>query len=175
MKKLLLALFTVLLFTSFTTTAKAADQYWGVKTGIMDLGYSNVDNIIPVGFVYGMHIQKQFYFEAELNIGVAGGEFKILGIDGDMDLFTLAGYGVFVNPLNDQWSFKGKVGLLWEDTEISISVPPFGKYSAGESGIGLSLGAGARLQLDEQKSLDFEYTILSSDVGYLSVGLNFAF
>lgn len=177
MKKLLLSLFTLTIIFSFSADAQSAEKsYMGVKTGIMSIDIKGVEDIVPIGFVLGTQIKDEIYIEGEMNIGVIGGEYEpIPGFDADFDIFTLAGYGVIRHPLNDKIDFKGKLGLLYESRSASVQVGGF-KYDVTDTAIGVSLGIGMTMHLvDETTFIDFEYTIIESDVGFLSAGLNFTF
>lgn len=171
MKKLLLSLFTIILLLSFSAQAQAEQPktYWGLKSGIIDVDYA--DSIIPIGVFYGQHIQNKVYLEVEMNLGLLGGEASYYGVDSDVDLITLAGYAVYLNPVNDKWAFKGKGGLIYRDAEVTVDIPGLGKVKYGDSGIGLSFGAGGRYDLGTGKYLDIELTILESDLTFISGGL----
>lgn len=139
MKKLLFSLFTLTVLLGFSSNAQAAEKtYLGVKTGIMSIDIRGVDDIIPIGFVLGAQIQDIIYIEGEMNIGFIGGEFEILGYDADYDIFTLAGYAVIRQPLNDQIDFKGKLGLLYEKVDATVNLGGGVKFDESGSEIGLS-------------------------------------
>lgn len=60
--------------------------------------------------------------------------------------------------------------MLYED--VTINVPAFGVTGSGTD-TGLSLGFGVGFDVGNGKKLEIEYTIVESDVNFLSVGIIF--
>lgn len=169
MKKVLVFALIVFISSVNAPRAEAIDQFIGAKTGLMLIDVGGVDDIIPLGVVYGQRIQDNFWIEGEFNLGLIGGD---VSGGGDFDIWTLAGYGVYRHPLNDQAYLKGKLGLLYERVEYDSNF--FGiPVSASDNDFGLSLGVGGGLKIDDRISAEAELTIIESDVTFLSVGLNF--
>ena len=82
---------------------------------------------------------------------------------------TLALYGVFRTP--GEFYFKGKAGVLYEDVEVDIPT----LFSESEDDTGFSAGIGGGWRLNDSGSLEVEFTLIESDLNYLSLGYNIHF
>lgn len=191
MKKVLAA--AALLGLAAGNVAYAQNQpYFGVKGGLMMPDLSGADDAINIGGLVGIKIQDlpassglrgSLAVEGELTMSVIEGD---VGSDGEWDILTLAGYGVYRSqPLNGSMYFKGKVGLAYQD--ISSDIPAsqqcytfFGTttcmtvpgYSYSQDDIGISFGVGLGFKMGPRNNLEVEYTVLD-DVDFLSVGMTF--
>ena len=156
--------------------ADEGDKYVGVKTGIMSIDVYGIDDITALGFLVGFGLTPEVSLEGELNIGISGGEIDtgVIIIDGEFDIWTLAAYAVYRHPINDTISLKGKAGLLYESVEFDMDTI-LGSLSGDDTDFGVSFGAGATIKVTDLLSVDVEYTIIETDVDYLSAGLNYKF
>lgn len=166
----------VVLALLFAVNAQAAEPkpYMGAKIGQMMPDGGGFDDATNIGVVLGMTLNQvqagSISLEGELTFSVADGDIDLFGASGDWDIMTLAGYGVFRS--NGPLYFKGKAGLLYED--VSVDAPGLlGGYS--DDDIGLSIGVGGGYKLSDKASLELEYTIIESDVDFLSIGMNVNF
>ncbi len=176
MKKMLLVLIMFTVMTFAVEEASSADRYIGPKTGIMLIDVRGADDIIPIGAVYSHRLNKiipdvgseNLWFEGEFNLGILGGDVDFGPVSGDIDIWTLAGYVAYQHPLNNDAYLKGKAGLLYEKVEVSSG---FG--SGSDSEIELSLGFGGGFKINDRMTGEVEYTIIESDVHFLSFALKF--
>ena len=179
MRRFLLTLVAIVFaFTFFVGAGKAlageGDVYGGVKAGIAfvdDSGSIDIDDLTMIGFLVGVGITPEISFEGEFNVSVAGGDIDYLWVSGDLDVWTLAGYAVYRAPISEEAFLKGKLGLLLENWEFSIS----GWGSESDTDLELSAGIGAGLYFSEKLFGEVEFTIIEEDISYLSVGLNYIF
>ena len=144
--------------------------YFGVKGGMMMNDISGFGDAINIGGVVGAPVnhlpQGTISVEGELTTTLSKGDVNYFGYNGNWDITTLAGYGVF--RTNGPMYLKAKAGYLFEDVGVSI-----GGIPASGSDSGLSFGVGGGMRLAGGQSVEIEYTIIESDVNFLSVGLNF--
>ena len=177
MRRLLLSLVAlVFAFTFFAGAGKATagegDVYGGVKAGLAFVDADvDVDDLMMIGFLLGLGITPEISLEGELNVSVAGGDFDIGPFSGEADIWTVAGYAAYRAPLSEEAFLKAKIGLLFEDVELSVSGWP----SESDTEFNLSAGIGAGVYFNEQLFGEVEFTIIEEDVTYLSLGLNYIF
>ena len=144
--------------------------YYGVKAGLMMPDVPEMGNATNIGFVVGSKLNNDISVEGEMTITAIDGDVSIMGVSGDWDVMTLAGYAVYRSKNNGDMYFKAKAGLLYEDVGIQMSGFPI---SASGTDTGLSLGFGAGFDIGDGRTLEVEYTIIESDISFLSVGVNF--
>lgn len=162
-----------LLLTVSAHAYEVNKPYVGGKLGLMMPDVSGADDALNVGLVFGMPIQQVRGQNFGGTVSVEG-ETTFTVVDGDIDgggewdVFTLAGYGVF--RTDGQIYFKGKGGLVYWDADFDL-----GPVSASDDDINLSIGIGGGYQLSSQSSIELEYTILDSDLDFLSLGFNINF
>ena len=187
MKKIFL--FALIAAFSFVgvSSAEEGEMYVGAKTGLMMVDVSSTDDIIPLGVVYGHSLEHLFpnlWVEGEFNYGLTGGDIDSGPASGEVSIWTLAGYAVYRYPLGDAAYLKGKAGLLYERAKVEIDdytmvvlgIPltvPGG--SETDSDFNLSVGIGAGYKINDRITVEAEFTIIESDVDFLSVGLNYKF
>jgi len=135
--------------------------YAGGKLGLMMLDVSNSDDAINLGGVLGATINQSeigsLALEGELTFTVVDGEIADVV---DWSVTTLAGYGVYRS--NGPLYFKGKLGLAYWDADVD------GFYSLDD--IDLSLGLGGGYRVSDKTAFELEYTIIESDIDFLSLG-----
>ena len=139
--------------------------YFGLKAGAMDVddtedAASNVG--VFAGYKFHEDERGAFFGEAEYTRTFSDGEARGPAA-GDYDVETLSGYGGFRSA--GQLFWKAKVGLSWWDVSVE------GLSPAEEDDVSLSAGIGGGWRLNENTGIEAEYTILDSDISFLSVGV----
>jgi len=154
-----------------SNTFNTKNLYFGAKVGLMMNDAPGFGDAINIGGIVGLPVtrleQGEILLEGELTTTVVRGDVGYIGINGHWDVTTLAGYGVFrtYGPMY----FKAKAGLLYEDASVSIN----GVSTYGGTDTGVSLGIGGGMRLSGGHSIELEYTIIDSDVNFLSIGYKF--
>lgn len=145
----------------------AGTIYGGPKIGKMLITTDEIDDIVSLGLLGGYAFRDEWSIEAELNTTISGGEVDV-GVPGDADVTTMAGYLVRLWPQGGGSYIRGKIGFLVEDMVICA-----GNYceSSNDAGLSYGLTAGHRFT----SSLEFEvgYTVLEKDIAMISLGINF--
>lgn len=162
----------------WTTSAQAANNnimdhlYFGAKAGLMMFDAPGFGDAINIGGFVGAPVarlaQGTISVEGELTTSLISGDIGYLGLNGHWRNTTLAGYGVF--RTHGQIYFKGKAGILFQNISVSNGGIP-GSYSGTDSSV--SLGVGGGMHLSGGQSLELEYTIINSDMSFLSIGYKF--
>lgn len=139
--------------------------YFGLKAGAMDVddtddAASNVGAM--VGYKFHEDERGAFFGEGEYTRTFSDGE-AAGALAGDYDVETLSAYGGFRSA--GQLFWKAKVGLSWWDVAVE------GAGAAEDDGTSLSFGAGGGWRLNENTGIEAEYTIIDSDISFLSVGV----
>ena len=181
MKKIFLFAFIGVASIAGISMAAPVDRYVGVKTGAMMIGINGVDDITPIGILYGHGISRNFSVEGEFNFGLSGGDYSGSGGVGEFDLWTLGVYGTYHLPLSDKAYGKAQMGFLYEDkdfvyskTFIYTSAPPITiTVDDSDTGWGLSWGLGGGYKINNRMNVEVEYTIIESDLDFLSIGINY--
>ena len=156
------------------TAAMAEGPYLGARLGFMDADISGLDSATNIGLIAGYNFGDvaddgmSWGIEAEFTTTVSDGDVDVAGLNGDWDIDTQAIYGVF--RIGGDLYGKVRLGCLREDVSISVA-----GISADGSDDGLSGGLGGGWQVNEQLSLEAEYTRVEEDVDYYSIGAHFAF
>lgn len=125
---------------------------------------TNAGVLIGVPFISDRNMSAAL--EGEFTTTVSKGDAHIFGNRGEWDINTIALYGALRTA--GPFYFKAKAGYLSED--VSISVPGI-KASGTDSGFSYGIGAGWRLTGGSR--LEVEYTLIESDVNFLSLGFIF--
>ena len=163
------AVFLALVVNAQAASTKVAKPapYIGGKLGLMMVDGSGFDDAINAGILVGIPINQvevgSFAAEAELTLTLVDGE---LPGGSDWDILTLAGYGVYRSkgPIY----FKGKAGLvMWDFNRSGFG----GSYDE----IDLSVGIGGGMKLNAKTALELEYTVIESDIDFLSFGFKMNF
>ncbi len=168
----IIAVLSILLFAVVNAQAASAQgvkptPYIGGKLGLMMVDGSGFDDAINAGALVGMTLNQvqagSLAVEAELTLTLVDGE-----ISGgpDWDVTTLAGYGVYRS--NGPIYFKGKAGLVYWDFDLD-------GFRGSSDDIDLSIGIGGGLKISDKAALELEYTIIESDLDFLSVGFKINF
>jgi outer membrane immunogenic protein len=164
--------------TLCTASAQAASSvnlnnlYYGVKVGAMSVDAVGYGDAVNIGGIVGLPItrlaQGKISVEGEFTTSLIKGDLGLFGTNGDWRITTLAGYGVF--RTDGPMYFKAKAGLLYENVSVSIAGVP-GSVSGSDTG--LSYGIGGGMTLSGGQSIEIEYTVIESNVNFLSIGYNF--
>lgn len=148
-------------------TVYAEDEPWyaGVKAGRMKVDLSGYDNAIGVGGMLGYKLNN--------TLGIEGG-YTTTGEDSDVmvgtsqaqwDIDVVAVHLAYRTEGN--FYAKGKVGALYQEVSVNLA-------NAGEpkSGGEFTYGVGAGWRPFKDIALELEYTVIESDVSFISIGIN---
>ncbi|MCG8672372.1 MAG: porin family protein [Pseudomonadales bacterium] len=155
-------------------TAVADDHqglYVGVKHGRFTVDIEDANDPTDSGFLLGYNFGNGGAIEIERNSADIEVEYNTwYRNDVSLDLTTTALYYAFRSE--GTAFFKFKAGVLKED----VSAKGCGSCSSiKESDTGLSAGIGGGFNIGPMAQFEAEYTILETDVDFLSVGLNLRF
>jgi hypothetical protein len=158
--------------------SQAADTqpYFGVKAGLMMHDSSAFDDAFNIGGVVGVPVTElrragsgiagTISVEGELTLSLVEGDVNA-PFNGDWDVWTLGGFGVYRSPASNNLYFKGKLGVVHSDVDVSV-----GGASGSGSDTELALGLGLGYKLSGRSNLEFEFTLLD-DIDFLSVAYHF--
>ncbi|ADE53082.1 outer membrane beta-barrel protein [Coraliomargarita akajimensis] len=159
---------------SVTTTSSllAEDEgqaYIGLNSGLMLIDSSvGYEDPVSLGVYGGYQFSDMgFAIEGQMTLPISSAESGIASA-GDLDIFTLGVYGVWRSP--GRVYFKGKAGFMYEYLSTD-----FAGFPLEESGFGLSLGVGGGVRITKTIAAELEYTIIETDIDYLSLGLTYSF
>ncbi len=160
---------TLIILLSFYTSVAHSAFYIGAKAGRMQISNDiPFDDATSLGLSLGTKIQDSgFAIEGEFTSTISDSAHKTIS-GADLEIFTLAGYGVYRS--SGDFYFKGKGGLIYQYLSISGPYLPI----EGED-IGLSLGVGGGFRIAHDTALELEYTIIESDIAFISLGIVFEF
>jgi hypothetical protein len=175
MKKVLI--FVILGLITDSTFADLGDQYFLPKVGFMSVDLNNADPLYSIGILYGYGLTPAITFEAEVNLGVSGGEYvrkNDIGSAverGEYNIWTMAGYGVYRFPIKDFFYLKGKAGLLYENIERTSNI------GTGDTatGFGFAGGFGLGVIFAQKFTLELEATGIDESIIFYSLGLHYPF
>lgn len=161
-----------LLAASGTSQAEPGD-YMNLQLGIADVdGFD--EGLVAIGTLGRPlpNINKNFSVEGEFSTTILDPDTTIAGNSIEVSYFTLGGYGVYTLPLNQYMNLRGRAGIIYYDTDVSVNGPG---YRGSDDGFELSVGFG--MTYDINKKMDFiaEYTIIESDISHLSAGIHYRF
>ena len=176
MKTKIAAIFCLAL--SYASTAFADDTkgiYVGLKAGTLniDLASTGLDadnaNTFSLigGYAFGNGLSAELEFIPTTEADIMANGFKV----GQLEIDTIGFYAAYRAALNNSpVFFKVKGGILSEQVDIKGN-----KGSISETDSGLSFGLGMGYKLNNQVSLELEYTLIEQDVDFISGGLNVKF
>lgn len=180
MKKVVAAAVGAVAMMGAVSSANAAG-YAGVQLGMVDA--SGLDAGTSIIGTYGVpmpEVNEYFSIEGEIS--------KVLGkpehsetffgntYTTELDYWTIAGYAALAYPLNDKFSIRGKIGLLYESIKVTAKEDLFGtSVSASDSDIGLAFGFGATYAVSPTMNAIAEFSQIESDITTLSAGVQFKF
>lgn len=150
-------IFATLLMVSVSTNA---GTYFGVKMGPMNMDIHDTDAPFNFGIVFGSN-DTGWSFEGEMTASASEGEYTLLGNRVEAGIKTIAAYGAYRSAGKSYLKFK--YGFLSDDNEFAFVEDSY-LDSAG-LGVGWRLGEGVMLEV--------EYTLIATDVDFLSLGVNF--
>ena len=160
------------LLAAFSTSA-LAQNYVGVKGGVLNIGRDIPfdDDGAMIGVLYGYDFpDNNFSFEGEFNTTVSKASSTNPSYD-DLGVTTLAGYAAYRTP--GRFYLKARLGLLYE--YLTSSVTGITTIDVEGSGIAISYGVGGGVSITEQLNAEIEYTSIEADIAYASIGLNWKF
>lgn len=142
--------------------------YFGLKAGAMDVdGTQDAASNVGVLAGYKFHEDERgaFFGEGEYSRTFSDGEADAIAGSGDYDVETLSAYGGFRSA--GQLFWKAKAGLSWWDYSVDGAAPGTGE----DDDVSFSFGVGAGWRLNEDTGIEAEYTVVDSDIDFLSVGV----
>lgn len=145
--------------------ARAADSpaYFGVKAGAMLPDIDDMDALSNAGMTLG-YGRGAFAAEAELTTTISPGETGLSGVQ--WDITTLALYAVYRSP--GTVYLKAKAGALHEKVTFDAA-----GVSLQDDDSGVSWGLGVGFERGNASRVELEYTVIDSDVAFLSLGYLF--
>lgn len=169
-KQNLFALLAVIAMTvSGAAGAEPFNRYFTAQGALADVdGY---DSGIAGVFTYGLRVpemHKNFSVEGEFTKTFVEPEGKVGGTTWEVSYYTLGGYGVYSHPLNEKFHLRGRLGVLYENVEVSSPAS-----SKSEDDFKLSFGVGMTVSLSTESRFILEYTVIDSDINHISAGLQF--
>lgn len=169
-KQTLFALLAVAIMTiSSAAHAQPFNRYYSLQGALADVdGYdSGIAGIATYGVrVPEMH--KNFSVEGEFGMTFIEPEGKAAGTTYEASYYTLGAYGVYAHPVSEKFHVRGRLGVLYEDVEISSAAG-----STSDDGFELTFGAGISIGLSKESRFLLEYTVIESDINHISAGLMF--
>lgn len=177
MKKFLIFIFILLDLITDSTLADRGDQYLLPKVGFMSVDLNNADPLYSIGILYGYGLTPAITFEAEANLGISGGKYSrkdVTGVvveNGEYNIWTIAGYGVYRFPIQDYFYLKGKAGLLYENIERTSDI------GAGDTatGSGFAGGLGLGVIFAQKFTIELEATGIDESIIFYSLGFHYPF
>jgi len=154
--------------------SKSSHTYIGIKGGPMNIRSSAFnDDGVMLGILFGYDVPDNgFAFEGEFNTTVSKASSDTPSY-GDLGVTTLAGYGVY--RTSGRFYLKAKLGILYEYLTSSVSSPGGGgTFYVDQPGLAITIGVGGGVRVSDRLSAEFEYTSIEADIGYASLGLNWA-
>ena len=161
----------VILLAMSPLISQAEGYYGGLKVGAMMNDVSGLDSATNIGLNLGYAFEDYGNgpaIEGEYTTSASDGDISINGQSGSWDVDTLAIYGAY--RFGGDFYGKVKLGYLHEDGSAS---GPGGTFSGTDSGASIGIGAG--WTLSPQSAIEMEYTVIESDVNFLSLGFNYTF
>lgn len=142
---------------------------------------SGFDSGTALALTYGQNlpvVSSNFFIEGELTTSLSKPSQTYYFFNdkytAEVSYFTGAAYAVYAYPFTNQFSLRGRAGLLYESVDAEVSGPG-GSASASNSDVGLSLGAGATYAFNPKMALIAEYTMIESDLDHISAGIQYRF
>lgn len=168
-QKLFALLAVAVMVISGSANAEPFNRYFSAQGALADVdGY---DSGIAGVATYGIRVpemHKNFSVETEFSMTFVEPEGKAFGTTYEVSYFTLAGYGVYSHPVSEKFHVRGRLGLLYEDVEVSSAAG-----GSSEDDFGLSFGAGITIGLSKTSRFILEYTVIESDINHISAGMQF--
>lgn len=156
-----------LVFGASSLATAAESKYFHVQGAIADVdGFS--DTGIAVIGTLGVPlpgVSPYFAVEGEAAFSLVDPSHKVAGIDIDASYFSLGGFAALNYPIDDAWTVRGRVGLVYLDAEASA-----GSISVSDSDINLSLGGGALYKINDRMSVIGEITLID-DLTHIGAGV----
>ena len=162
MKRLLIVPL-LLIVVCFQPQAHAeSDLYYGGKLGFMMFDLEGYDDPLNAGALVGYTVWRGISVEGEMTTSLSDGKVDVLGTGFDVAVQTFGMFAAYRS--GEETYFKAKFGYVNEDIETN---------GVGVDDTDTSFGIGYGWKTSSGPSFEVEYTVVSSDVNYLSFGLLF--
>lgn len=168
-KQTLFSLLVVLAMgISGMASAQPYNRYVTFQGALADVdGY---DSGIAGVATYGIRVpelHKNFAVETEASMTFIEPEGK--GVGGEtfeVSYYTLGAYGVYAHPLSEKFHLRGRLGILYNNVEVSSP-----SRSSSDDDFDLSYGLGITAGMGKSTNVILEYTVINTDINHISVGL----
>lgn len=177
MKNLIVGLLFYLICVQGAEAARG-DQFLLPKLGFMDIQINDPSLLLSAGLLYGVGLTNRVSVEAEVNIGLSGGEYEkrdattgAVVEKGSYQVSTLAAYGAYRLPLWKEGYAKTKLGVLYEQVRRELEQ----SESREDSDFGLAGGIGFGARLLNKFTLELEATVIDKDIIFYSLGTHVSF
>ncbi|MBI3562281.1 MAG: outer membrane beta-barrel protein [Gammaproteobacteria bacterium] len=168
-------LFSSVIALSSSFVLAAPGDYLNAQLAISDV--TGFNSGLSLAATYGhplASVHKNLSFEAEFTSSVTKPETNDFFLGKiNVSYYTLAGYGVYAQPINDKLGIRGRIGVLYE--HVTVSQGGFSGFSGSGTDTGISLGGGITYAIDNKMNFIAEYTIIESDISHLSAGIQYKF
>lgn len=154
---------------SGAANAQPYNRYTTFQGALADVdGY---DSGIAGVATYGIRVpemHKNFSVETEFSMTFFEPDAKVGGTTYEASYYTLGGYGVYSHPVSEKFHVRGRLGVLYEDVEVSSAAG-----GTSDDGFELTFGAGITIGLSKTSRFILEYTVIESDINHISAGMQF--
>lgn len=154
---------------SGTAQAQPFNRYTTFQAALADVdGY---DSGIAGIATYGIRVpelHQNFAVEGEFGMTFVEPEGKVGGTTYEVSYYTLGAYGVYAQPLSEKFHVRGRLGVLYEDVEVSTAAG-----SESDDDFELSFGLGITVGMGKESRFILEYTVIDSDINHISAGMQF--
>lgn len=156
------------------SSTKEGQFYGGAQLAISDVdGYDNgLALVVSAGMNLNPERRGGFGIEGELTTTLSKPEVKVSNASAELSYFTIAGYGVYAVPVDQNFGVRGRLGLLYENLNSDTLGPISGKDGDDFSG---SFGIGATYRFTHNLNGIAEYTYIEKDINHLSAGIQLRF
>lgn len=148
--------------------------YGSVQLAISDV--DGFDNGLALVLNGGMDLSPQqrggFAVEGEVTTTISEPEIQVGNASAELSYFTLAGYGVYSVPVDQNFGIRGRFGLLYENLDVDTVGPV---DVDDDDDFSPSFGVGATYRFTQTLSGIAEYTYIEEDINHFSAGVQMRF
>lgn len=150
------------------------NMYGSVQLAISDV--DGFDNGLALVLNGGMDLSPQqrggFAVEGEITTTISEPEIQVGNASAELSYFTLAGYGVYAVPVDENFGVRGRFGLLYENLDVDTVGPV---DVDDDDDFSPSFGVGATYRFSQNLSGIAEYTYIEEDINHFSAGVQMSF
>lgn len=152
--------------------AAQGDHYLIPKIGVMDIDANDADLLFTLGVYYGYGLSPNISLEAEIDIGISGGDYQISRKKGHYKVWTLAAFSVYRYPLLDTAYLRLKLGVLYENV---TNDRPDVSHTVTSSDVAVAGGVGVGYTLINRITFEFEISKFEKNILFYGVGFHYPF